>query len=120
MEDAEKRFWSDVWPLILKSPVALFAAIATLLMGYAISFMLFDYRTAGRSYSHLLHVGVGAAYACFVLVCTTWGAVISTDHPLTLASLAAACPRTIVLSFALLLVIIVVVTFLRERRRGIA
>ena len=114
-DDAEKRFWQDVWPIILKSPIALFALAATLLMGYAISFMLFDYRTNTKGYSTLLHVGVGAAYACLVFVLTSWQVVFSSAAPLTLQDLATHCPRTVVVSFAILMVVMVLVTLLRDR-----
>ena len=67
-EGIEKTFWQDLWPLLLKSPIAIFALVMNLLMGYMISFMLFDYRTNPKGYSHVLHIAVGTGYSCLIFV----------------------------------------------------
>lgn len=115
MEDAGKRFWQDVWPLILKSPVALFAGVATLLLGYGISFVLFDYRTNSKGYSHIIHIFLGVGYACIMFALTSWNVLFGKKPP-TLDDLAIYCPRTIVISFATLVIAIIAVTIVRDRR----
>ena len=111
-----EKIWRDVWPMILKSPIALFALITILFMGYGISFLLFDYRTNPRGISHYLHITIGFGYTCLIFVATSWPIVFSPSKHLNLSDLATYCPRTIVVSFAILFIVMVSVMIFRERR----
>lgn len=116
-ELTEKRFWDDIWPIIFKSPVCIFTLIMTFLMGYIISFMIFDYSTDPRGHSHILHIAIGMGYTCLVFVVTSWPIIFS-PNALTLDDLATYCPRTTVLGFAILIIVMIVVLVIRERKRN--
>lgn len=114
----EEKFWRDLWPMILKSPIALFALISTFLMGYGISFLLFDYRTNPKGLPHVFHIFIGCAYTCLIFMATSWSMIFSPTKPPDLPDLAIYFPRTMVVSFAVLFIVMVCVIICRERRRG--
>jgi len=113
----ETRFWSEIWPMIVKCPIAVFGLVMTLLMGYGISFMVFDYRTNPKGISHILHIALGTGYACCIFVITGWNLIFSDEKNLTLEDIAAHCPKVMILSFAILVLVMIVVTVVRERKK---
>lgn len=118
VEAIEKNFWKDIWPLIIKSPIALFSLLMTFLMGYGISFLLFDYRRNPKGLPHLLHIAIGTGYACLIFVFSNWALCFSKDVPLTLEDIARYSPGTMMLSFAILVIVMILVILFRERQRN--
>ena len=117
-DSLETNFWKDVWPLILKSPLVLFSLSLAFLMGYGITFMLFGYRTETKFVGHIIRVVFGSGYAFLIFLITNWNLVLYHSSPLTMEDLGMNAPKTFVLSFAFLFVVMIVVVILRERKRN--
>ena len=120
MQDQQVEGFGDLWkqvvPLILKSPQVLTSVCMTWVMGYGMSFLLFEYRTNPRKVSTWLHLSLGGAYAAFVFLVINWHLVFrevfNFDH------LTQKAPQTIVVSGAILFILFIVITLCRERQKA--
>ena len=87
------------------------------LMGYGISFVLFDYRKSSVKKSHyFLHVFLGTGYAALIFIGVNWD-VISRD--ITADAITDRIPITLIVSLALGFVIIFVWSIVKEVRSPI-
>ena len=104
--------------LIVKSPVALFALVGSFLMGYGISFVLFDYRKSAVKKSHyILHVFLGSGYAAVIFLGVNWD-IISRD--ITAEAITDRIPITLIVSLAIGFIIIFTWSIVKEVRSPIA
>lgn len=94
LSDIKKPFLA----LVIQSPVALFCMGLSAILGYGISFLIFDYRSTSVSSSHYgLHLAVGLAYTALVFCAVNWDVL---THDLTAQIMTERMPLTLVISFA--------------------
>lgn len=115
------QFFSwDFWLSILKSPIVLFVYIAILLMGYGIAYLLFWHnKELIRDWREIYHV-FGCGYTALIFIIVNFKKIFSRTSPINIDEIIKLAPQALLLSFALLFIVIIVVTIarLRTERRG--
>jgi hypothetical protein len=108
----------EFFALIIKTPVALFALVASFLMGYGISFVLFDYRSSSVNKSHyILHIFLGVGYAALIFLGLNWDIV---NRDITPEIITSRIPITLIVSLAFGFLVIFVWSIIKEVRSPIA
>src|ERR1700726_4708378 len=106
--DVVKGFTS----LVIQSPPALVTLVLATFFGYGLSFILFDYRRAKIRKSHyMFHVTVGLSYAAVMFCAVNYDLLSRT---LTVEQIINRIPLTLLLSFGVAFVIMVVGAIWRE------
>lgn len=106
------QLFKEFIALVVKTPLALVSLVFSFLLGYGISFVLFDYRRSTVSKSHYFYhlvIGIGYATSIFLLVNRD---LISAD--ITADKIAGRMPLTLIVSLSVGFVIILCGSIYRE------
>jgi hypothetical protein len=112
----ENKFWKDVWPLILKSPLMLFLFAMTYVMGYGISYLIFSYRKEDHKVPFFIHLFFGLGYSLLMFCVVNIKLIIKMNSSITLQALSDNSVFTVIISFAVIFVVTLIVVYLRERK----
>jgi hypothetical protein len=94
-DDIVKKFIK----IVLTSPVAIVTLVLSTFLGYGISFVLFDYRRSKVRRSHFgFHVVIGLAYAALIFSCVNYDLL---SHKLTVSQITERMPLTLLVSFSI-------------------
>ena len=101
------------WELVTKSPPALVTLTLSVFMGYGVSFLVFDYgKSEAEPHGWQFHIAVGLGYAALIFLGVN-GDIIG--RKLTTDQMIERIPITFLVSFAILFIVIVIVSMLRRR-----
>jgi hypothetical protein len=109
--------WTDIGKafvaLLLKSPIAIVTVVLATFCGYGISFVAFDYRRVAVHKSHYyFHVAMGLAYSATIFCLLNFDLI---KRNLTIDEVSARMPFTLVVTFAITFVLLVIGLAWRER-----
>lgn len=113
----ESKFWKDVWPLLLKSPVIMVCFLLSFLMGYGISFLILSYRNEYSKIPNYLHYFTGIGYVLLMFLILNFKTIIYNKDNFSGELIIHQSLFTVVISFPILFIVYIVVVILRERNR---
>ena len=98
--------------LAIGSPVAVVTLVLSWFCGYGISFIVFDYRRSTVRKSHYwFHAGFGLGYTAIVFIAVNWDLL---SRSLTADQIAQRIPLTLLVSFAVGFLIMLLGSICRE------
>lgn len=113
----ETKFFKDVWPILLKSPILLVSFLMSFLMGYGISYLLLDYRKEYRNIPNYLHYFTGIGYVLLIFVILNFKAIFNSRDNFSGELIIQQSLFTVVISFPILFIVFITVVILRERKK---
>lgn len=113
----ESKFFKDVWPMLLKSPILLVSFLLSFLMGYSISYLLFDYRKEYKNLPIYLHYFTGIGYVLLMFVILNFKAIFNSKDDFSGELIIQQSLFTVIISFPILFLVYVTVVILRERKK---
>lgn len=110
-EDIGKNFVD----LVIKDPVATVTLVLSFFVGYAFSFILFDYRNKKSKKSHFLfHLFIGLGYTALIFLIVNWKLV---NCDITTSQLSKSMPYTFLIGLSVAFVIVVILSIIREIKK---
>jgi hypothetical protein len=110
-EEIGRKFVS----LTLKSPIAIVTLVLSFLLGYGISFLIFDYRNNSVKKTHyLFHLIIGLGYSAFIFIIVNFKAI---NRNMTEEEFSKCMPITLLVSFAVAFLVIIIISVYKELKR---
>jgi len=113
----ETKFWKDIWPLLLKSPLLMFLLFMTYIMGFGISYFIFSYRKPNHKLPYFLHLFFGLGYTMLMFCIMNFNLIIEKNRDLSLEHLLDNSIFTILISFPVIFIVSIIVVIIRERKK---
>ncbi|NMH26479.1 hypothetical protein [Flavobacterium silvaticum] len=102
--------------IAVQSPTAIVTSVLSTLLGYGISFLIFDYRKpAGKKKASVyFHAVIGLTYTAFIFIVSNFSIM---KRDMTAEDINKAMPFTLMISFAVAFLIIVSVSIYKEIKK---
>lgn len=113
----ESKFFKDIWPMLLKSPILLVSFVLSYLMGYGISYLLLDYRKEYKSLPSYLHYFSGIGYVLLVFLILNFKTILNSKDNFNGELIIQQSLFTVIISFPILFIVYIAVVIFRERKK---